>query len=146
MNQNRVFFADFMLKLTDGLQERLAFDIADRAADFDDGNSCLFIRKIPVKTALDLIGDMRDNLNGSAAVITTALFLKNGPVYFTRCNVGIFIQIFIDEPFVMSEIQVGFRAVLRNKDFTVLNRIHRTRVDIDIRVKFLHGHFITACF
>ena len=40
MDQNRVLHGrHVMLKLADGLQERLALDIADRAADLDDGDS-----------------------------------------------------------------------------------------------------------
>ena len=32
MDQDRIFMPDIVLELTDGLQERLTFDIADRTA------------------------------------------------------------------------------------------------------------------
>ena len=57
-----------------------------------------------VKTALDLIGNMRDYLNGTSAEITMTFFLKNRPVNLTGCYVGILAQTFIDESFIMSKV------------------------------------------
>ena len=57
----------FVLELTDCFEERLAFDIADGTADFDDGNMYLIGSEITVKTALDLVCDVRDDLYGSSA-------------------------------------------------------------------------------
>ncbi len=67
----------FMLELTDGFQERLAFDIANCSTDFDDGNFRILRSVFPVETALDLIGDMWDNLYSLSAEISAAFFLKN---------------------------------------------------------------------
>ena len=50
----------FVLELTDCLEERLALDVADGTADFNDGNVCLLGSKVPVKAALDLVCDVRD--------------------------------------------------------------------------------------
>ncbi len=75
MNQNRIVMADIMLELTDGLQKRLTLDITNGTADLDDGNICLIIRKIAVETALDFIGDMRDYLYCTSAIIAAALAL-----------------------------------------------------------------------
>ncbi len=46
----------------------------------------------------------------------------------------------------MSKIQIGLRAVVSDKHFAMLNRIHRSGVNVDIGVKFLHRDFIAACF
>ena len=40
----------------------------------------------------------------------------------------------------MPEVQVGFRAVVRDIYLAVLERIHRSRVDVEIRVELLNGH------
>ena len=40
----------------------------------------------------------------------------------------------------MSEVKVGFGAVIGYKNFTVLNRIHCARVNIEIRVELLRRH------
>ena len=101
MDQDGVFTAYFMLELTDGFQERLALYITHGTAHLDDGDPCFLIRKIPVKTAFDLIGNMRDNLYGSAAIIPAPFLLKNGPVYFSGRYIRIFVQIFVDKSFIM---------------------------------------------
>ena len=135
-----------MLELSDGFQKRLAFNITHRTAYFDNGNSGIFICKVTIETTFDLICDMRDHLNGTTAVITTTLLLQNRPVNLAGGNVGIFIQIFINESLIMSKIQIGFCTILRDKNFTMLDRVHRAGINIDIRIKFLHGDLITSGF
>ena len=75
MDQNGIIMAHLMLELTNGFQERLALDITYGTADLNDGDTGLIIGKVAVKSALDLIGDMRDDLYSTSAVITTTLLL-----------------------------------------------------------------------
>ena len=89
---------------------------------------------------------MRDYLYGSTTVITTAFFGKNRPVNFTGCDITLFGETFVNETLIMSQVQIGFRTVIGDEYFTMLNWIHRTRVNIDIRVKFLHGYFVATHF
>jgi len=51
---------------------------------------CLIGSEIAVKTALDLIGDMRDHLDSTSAEIAAALFLEHRPVNLTGGHIGIF--------------------------------------------------------
>ena len=146
MDQDRVVAADLMLELSDGLQERLALDVAHRAAHLDNGDPGIFISEIAVEAALDLIRDVGDHLYRAAAVIAAALFLQNGPVDLTRSHVGVLAQIFVDETFIMTQVQIGLRAVLRDEHLAVLDGIHCAGIDIDIGVKFLHRDFIAPCF
>lgn len=44
----------------------------------------------------------------------------------------------------MTEIQIGFRAVIGDEDFAMLIRAHGARVDIDVRVEFLNGDFVAS--
>ena len=62
MNEDGILVPYFMLELTDCLEERLALDVADGTADFNDGNVCLLGSKVPVEAALDLVCDVRDDL------------------------------------------------------------------------------------
>ncbi len=39
----------------------------------------------------------------------------------------------------MPQIQVGFRAVLGDKDLAVLDGVHGAGIDIDVGVELLHG-------
>ena len=77
MDQDNIFTSFFMLELTDGFQERLAFDISNGSADFDNGNFRILCSRIAVEAGFDLICNMRDYLNSSSAEISAAFFLKN---------------------------------------------------------------------
>ena len=135
-----------MLKLTDGFKERLAFNITNSSTDLNDSNLSICCSRITVETALDLICNMWDNLNSSAAKVTATFFRENGPIYFSGCYVGLFGQIFINETFVVAKIQVSLCTIIRNEHFTVLYRIHSTRVNIDIWIELLHCYTVSAHF
>ena len=77
MDKDSIVVSNIMLELTDRLKKRLAFNITYRTAHFDDGYLCILSAVIAVKTALYLICDMRDYLNRTSAIITTAFFVKN---------------------------------------------------------------------
>ncbi|SKG39482.1 Uncharacterised protein [Mycobacteroides abscessus subsp. abscessus] len=40
----------------------------------------------------------------------------------------------------MADVEVGLCAVLGDEDLTVLERVHRARIDIQVRVELLHAH------
>ena len=146
MDQDRIFMTNFMLELTDRLKEWLTFNITDCTAGLNDGDMHIFGCVIPIKSAFDFVGNVRNDLNGSAAVIAATLLLKNGPVYFSGGHIGILIKIFVDKTLVMSKIEVGFCAVIGHEYLTMLYGVHGAWVNVDIRVKFLHGYFVTARF
>ena len=146
VDQNGVLVSDIVLELADRLQERLAFDIADGSADLNDGNTLLVYFFSAVETALDFVCNVRNDLYGASAEITVAFFLQNRPVYFSGRHVGIFIQALVNETLVVAKIQVCLCAVIGNENLAVLNRVHRTRVNVDVRVKFLHCHFVSSGF
>ena len=52
----------------------------------------------------------------------------------------------IGESLVVAEIEIGFRAVVQHVNFAVLERIHRSGIDIEIRIKFLENNAQTARF
>ncbi len=87
MDQDNIFLSFLMLELTDGFQERLAFDVTNSSTDFNDGDLCISSSRITVETAFDLICNMWDNLYSSSAEISAAFFLKNRPVNFSSCNI-----------------------------------------------------------
>ena len=135
-----------MLELTNCLQKWLALNVTDSSANFNDGNVRIIGSKIPIETALDFIGDMRNNLYSPSAIVTAAFLLKNRPVNLTSCYIGVFIQALVDEALIMSQIKVGLGTVIGNKNLSVLYRVHSTGVDIDVRIEFLHGYFVSTRF
>ena len=40
----------------------------------------------------------------------------------------------------MSDVEVGFSTIVGDKNFTVLEGVHRTGVDVQVGVELLHGH------
>jgi hypothetical protein len=46
----------------------------------------------------------------------------------------------IGEAFVVAEIEIGFCTVVQHVDLAVLERIHRARIYVQIRIKFLENN------
>ena len=46
----------------------------------------------------------------------------------------------------MAEVEIGFRTIVRYIDLAMLERAHRTRVDVDVGVELLRGHLEAAAF
>ena len=144
MDVQDVIAADFLLDLADGFQERQAFDVADSAADFRDDDVRIVVVADAIDAVLDFIGDVRDDLDGMAQIIAAAFFLQDRPVNLAGRDVGVLAEVNVDEAFIMTEVEVRFRTVVGDEDFAVLVRAHRTRVDVDIRVKLLDRDLIAA--
>ena len=86
MNKHTVFSAVIRCKLTNSLQKRLTFNIADSAADFNKAN----IRTrffIAADVFFYFICNMRNNLNCLSAVNAFSLVLNNLPVNSARGEV-----------------------------------------------------------
>ena len=135
-----------MLELTNGFQERLAFDVTNSSTDFNNGNFRILSSRVAVEAGFDLVCNMWDNLNRSSAEISAAFFLKNGPIDLSCCNIGILCQAFIDESFIMSKVKVGLSTIISYKYFTMLYWVHSTRVNIDVWIEFLHCNCVTTSF
>ena len=130
---------DLLAHLADRFEERKALDIANGSADFRDDNIRFLLLRQPNNALLDLVGDVRNNLDGGAKIvaravrpaITLLINLSGGDRRAARA-------VNIHEPLVMAKIQVGLGAVFGHKDFPMLIRVHGARVHIDIGVE-LHG-------
>jgi hypothetical protein len=44
----------------------------------------------------------------------------------------------------MTKIQIGFRAIVGDKDLSVLNRGHGTRIDVEIGIQFTESDLESA--
>ena len=66
-----------MLKLADGLEERLALDIAYGSAYLNDRDLGALGSRIAVETAFDLVSDMRDDLHSASAEVSAAFLLQD---------------------------------------------------------------------
>ena len=49
-------------------------------------------------------------------------------------------EVLVDEPLVMADVEVRLGTVLRHEHLPVLERAHRSGVDVQIRVELLRLH------
>ena len=127
-----VVAAGFLAELADRLEERQDLDVADGAADLGDDDVDV-VRGEPGDAPLDLVGDVGDDLHGLAEVVTAPLGGEHRTVDRSGRGVGVARQVLVDEPLVVAEIEVGLTTVVGDEHLAVLERVHRSRVDVDVR-------------
>src|SRR4051794_30404314 len=131
--------ADVLAHLADGLQERQALDIADRATDLDDDDVSLAVAGDALHALLDLVGYVRDDLDRAAEVVAAALLGDDGLVDASRRDVAELGQVLVDEPLVVTKVEVRLGAIVSDEDLAVLVRRHRARIHVDIRIELDDG-------
>ena len=129
--------ADLVPDLADGLEEGQALDVAHGAADLGDDDVDLGAGH-GEDAGLDLVGDVRDDLHGVAQVLAPPLLGDHARVDLAGGDVRLAVQPDVEEPLVVADVQVGLGAVVGDEDLTVLERVHRARVDVEVRVELLH--------
>ena len=80
-----------------------------------------------VHPALDLVGDVRDDLDGAAEVVAAALLGDDAVVDAAGGHVGVALDELVEEALVVAQVEVGLGAVLGDEDLAVLERAHRAR-------------------
>ena len=80
---------------------------------------------------------MRYDLDGLSQVITSPLFIQHIPVDLTGRQVGILVEILVDEAFIVTKIQIRLRPVVCHIDFAMLVGRHGAGIDIDVGIEFL---------
>src|SRR5215211_7910041 len=86
---------------------------------------------------LDLVRDVRDHLDCGAEVFALALLSEHGVPDRSGGVAGVSRQVLVDEALVVADVQVGLGAVLGDEHLAVLERAHRARVDVQVRVELL---------
>ncbi len=131
-------------ELPDRLQERQRLDVAHRAADLGDHHVDVLALRDQLHAVLDLVGDVRDDLDGPAEVVAAALLADHRVVDRAGGHVGAARGVGVREALVVAEVEVGLRAVLGHEHLAVLERRHRARVHVDVRVELLDGDLQAA--
>ena len=137
--------AHFQANLSDRLKEGLAFNIADCTADLSNNDVCVGLFTDPVNKPFDFISNVGNRLHCGAKVSSLPLLLDDVCVYFAGGQVGVLVQILINEPLIMAQVQIGFRTVFGHVHFTMLIRTHGSGVRIDIRIQLLGRNFYPSC-
>ena len=145
MDGEEILLRELPLELAHGLDERQALDVTDGAAHFRDDDVIVAGPAEKQHAALDLVGDVGNDLDGLAEIGALALLGDNGVVDAAGGDVVGLGGINAEEAFIMPEVEVRLRAVFRDVALPVLVRIQRARIDIEIGVEFLDGDTQAAC-
>ncbi len=73
---------------------------------------------------------MGDDLDGSSSIVAMTFLGQDRLIDLSGRNIGMLIELFIDETLIMAKIQIRLCSVVGNKDFPMLDRRHRSRIHI----------------
>ena len=142
VHEQRVFAAQFLAHLPDGLHEGQRLDVAHRATDFDDGN--VHVLRHLLHRGFDFIGDVGNHLHGLAQVIAAPLLGDDLLVNAAGGPVVVAGQLGVGEALVVAQVEVGLGAIVGHKYLAVLERRHGSRIDVEIRVELHQVDFQPA--
>ena len=137
MDEQGVPRPHLMAYLPDGFNKGLALDIADGPADLSDHNIGRCLAAHIVDKPFDLIRNVRDGLDGGPQIRAPALLRDDVGIDLSGGQVGVLVQILIDEALVVPQIQIRLSPVLGDIDLTVLIGTHSARIHIDVWVQLL---------
>ncbi len=138
MQEEDVVAADLVTDLAYRLKERKRLDVAHGAADLGDDHVHLGTGHA-ADAVLDLVGDVGDHLHGVAEVLAAPLLGDDVRVDLAGGDVGRAVQLGVEESLVVADVEVGLGSVVCDEDLTVLERVHRPGVDVEVGVQLLHG-------
>ena len=131
--------------LSDCFHERSALNVADSAADLGDDEVVVILLSEELHVAFYLVGDVRHNLDCLAQIVATTLLVDNRLVDASGSERIGLSGLYASKAFVVAEVEVGFHAVNGDVAFSVLVGVECSRVDVNVRVKFLDSDVVTSC-
>ena len=136
MHVDAVAAAELDAQLADRLEKRQRLDVAHRAADLHHAH--IRAPGAELHAALDLVGDVRDDLHGGAEIVAAALLRDDALVDAPGGEIAVAAGRRAHEALVVPEIKIRLGAVLGDEHLAVLKRAHGARVDVDIRIELDH--------
>ncbi len=133
MHEHGALTPQFVGELTDRFQEGRALDVADGAADLAQHE--ILVGDVRLDEFLDGVGNVRNDLDGSAEIIAAALAGYDVGIDAARGDVVRPARGDAGEALIMAEIEIGLGAVIGDEHLAVLIRAHRARIDIEIGVQ-----------
>jgi len=139
MDKENILASEFVSKLACRLNEREALDVADGTAEFgDDDVGCGIFGRLEPHPSFDFVGDVRNDLNRIPEVLPTSIPLDHARVNLARGDIRGLRKADVQKALVVADVEVGLGTVVGHKDLAVLERIHRSRVDVKVGVELLH--------
>src|SRR3989454_11970299 len=134
VDEQDVLLADLLPELADGFEEGHPLDVSDRPADLDEDDVGALLLPDLAEQGLDLVREVRDDLHGLPEVVAATFLVDHRAVHLPGGDVVVPCQVHIEEAFVVAEVQVDLRAVVEDEHLPVLVRVHRARIDIQVRI------------
>src|SRR5215813_714702 len=134
-----VFTPPIPAELANRFEKRQTLDIANRATDLTDGNVKSGSRG--QDALLDLVGNMRNDLYRTAKIIATTLAGDHRVVNLASSEAILAAHGSGDVTFIVTEVEVGFGAVIGDEHLAMLKRIHGTWVHIDVGIHLEQSDF-----
>ena len=131
-------------ELAHRLQEGKRLDVAHGAADLGDDEVVLAGVAEQLDVALDLVGDVGDDLDGLAEIVASALLVDDALVDAPGGDVVGAGGLYVGEALVVAEVEVCLVAVDGDVALAVLVGVERAGVDVDVGVELLDGHAVAA--
>src|SRR5690606_10489992 len=138
----RALAAELDAHLTNRLEERQRLDVADRAADLDHAD--VGVLGAEHDRLLDLVGDVRDHLNGRTEIFAAPLLRDHRLVDAAGREIAVAPRLGAHEALVVPEVEIRLGAVVRDVHLAVLERAHRARIDVDVRIELDQADFESA--
>ena len=88
---------------------------------------------------LELVGDVRNDLDGVAEVFAAPFLAQHVPVDLACGEVVPPAHGRADKSFVVAEIEIGLRTVVGDEHLPVLKRVHGPGVDVDVGIQLDQG-------
>ncbi len=142
MDEDRGAGGQIVAELADRLEERQAFDVADRAADLDEHEVDALVAA--GDELLDGVGDVRDHLHGAAEEGAATLLGEDVLVDAPGGDVVRLAGRDAGEALVVPQIEIGLRPVVRDEHLTMLVGAHRAGVDIEVGIELAQANRIAA--
>ena len=144
VHEQTILASDFVSQLTQGLKIWLGLNVAHGPAHFHNDDLCAGFFRNQSHAALDLIGDVGDHLDRPTEIISAAFVGNDLGIHLTGGKVAHPAEAVVDEPLIMTKIEVRFRAIIEHIHLAMLIWRHGSRIDVDVGIQFLHGHLEAA--
>src|SRR5260221_2731223 len=130
----------FESKLADGFQEWQALDVAGGATDLGDNDIGLGAFGQFVNSILNLVGNVRNDLNGLTEVLAFPFIVENGLIDLAAGEIVESRELTVGETLVVTQIEIRFGSVVQHINFAVLVGAHRAGIDVKVGVEYLQHH------
>src|SRR5438552_11738783 len=144
VNEQGVARSYFESELPDRFQKRQSFNVAGCSSDLGDDNIGFGLFGDLADSTLNFIRDVRNDLDCFAQVIAFAFLFQDALIDLAAGQVVEPGEFGASEPFIMTEIQIGFGSIVQDIHFAMLIGTHGAGIDVQIRIKLLQSDLQTA--